>query len=122
MGKPIATMSCTLVCDNPTAQATILTPPSVKVMANKQACYFGVLQVQVMGAMMGTIVQNAPMVGTITGTGMKVMSNKQPAVVMGDKTTAPVICPAIDNSSGAPATIPVNVTIMNAGQVKVMAS
>lgn len=122
MGKPIATLSCTLQCDNPTAQAVITTPPSVKVMCNKQACYFGAITVQVLGATVGTIVQNAPMVGTIMGTGMKVMSNKQPAVVMGDKTLAPLICPAIDSSSGSPATIPVNVTIINAGQVKVMAS
>lgn len=122
MGKAIANMSCVLTTDNATAQATIITPPSTKVKAGGAFCYFGVLQVQVVGATQGSMVQNAPMVGTIMPTATKVKSLEGFAVLEGDKTAAPVICPAIDTSSGAPATISVSVTIQSAGQVKVNAS
>lgn len=121
MGKAIATMSCVLTTDNATAQATIITPPSQKVKASA-FCYFGVLQVQVVGAMQGNLVQNAPMVGVIQPTATKVKSFEGFAVLEGDKTTAPVMCPAIDTSSGAAGVIPVTVTIQSAGQVKAKAT
>ena len=121
MGKAIATMSCVLTTDNATAQAVIMTPPSTKVKASA-FCYFGVLQVQVMGATQGTLVQTAPMVGVIQPTATKVKSYEGVAVLEGDKTTAPVMCPAVDSSSGAAGVIAVTVTIQSAGQVKASAS
>jgi hypothetical protein len=121
MGKAIATLSCVLITDNATAQATIITPPSAKVKAGS-FCYFGNLQVQVVGATQGSLVQNAPMTGTITATGVKVKSFEGQAVLENDKTLSPVMCPAIDTSSGAAGVIAVTVTIQNAGQTKAMAT
>lgn len=121
MGKAIATASCVVITDNATAQAVIITPPSVKVKA-QSPCYFGTLQVQVMGATQGSFAQTAPMMGAIMPTATKVKSTEGFAVLEGDKTTAPVMCPATDPSTGATMTIPVTVTIQAAGQVKATAS
>lgn len=121
MGKAIATASCVLTTDNASAQAVIITPPSKKVKA-QNPCYFGTLQVQVMGATQGSFTQTSPTTGTIQPTSTKVKSTEGFAILEGDKTTDPVMCPATDPSTGATTTIPVTVTIQSAGQVKATAS
>lgn len=122
MSKPLAVLGCTLVCDNPTAQATITTPPSMKVTASNKACYKGALDVMVVGATMPPLVQNAPAQGKIVGTATKVLIENMPAVLMGDKST-PIPCMTTDTSTGAAgAPIIVTVTIADAGQMKALGS
>ena len=122
MSKFIAVQGCVLKCGNPTAQATITTNPSVKVKADGKGCYSGVINITVIGATAGTVSQTKDGVGTITGSAIKVKIDGQGAVLMGDSTKDPIICPATDSASGASATIPVPVTILDAGQTKVMGS
>lgn len=118
--KAIANANCILTTDNPTAQAIILDAPSVKVMAGGAGVYKSPLNVQVVGATSGSFTQTAPMQGVIISSATKVLADNMLVILEGDKTQVPVMCPATDPSTGATMTIPVNVSVQSAGQVKVL--
>ncbi len=118
----IAVEGCVLVNDNPTAQAQIITPASMKVQAGGKGAYFGPLQVQVMGATSGDFVQTAPAVGTINPSAQKCASEGKNAVLEGDSSaTSPAMCNLV-NSVGVPMVLPVTTTIQMAGQTQAEAT
>lgn len=119
MSKFIAVQGCTLITDNATAQATIIDTPSMKVKAESKGVYKTPLKVQVMGATQGSFVQTAPSIGNIESTAQKVKAENILVILEGDKTNTPVQCPATDPNTGATTTIPVSVTVQQAGQTKV---
>lgn len=122
MGKFIcAGMNVQFTTDNATAKIIITGAPSQKVKCNNLPAWFGKIDIQVTAATQGAFTQTAPMSGSILGSATKVTSNKQPAVLMGDKTTTPVMCAATD-PQGKTTTISVTVTVSDAGQTKVMAT
>lgn len=119
MSKFIAVQGCTLTVDNSTAQAQIIDTPSMKVKAENKGVYKTPLKVQVTAASQGSFIQTAPMVGNIVSTAQKIKAENILVILEGDKTASPVMCPASDPSTGASMTIPVTVTIQQAGQTKV---
>lgn len=120
MNKFIAVQGCTLTTDNAKAQATIIDAPSMKVKAGGKGVYKTPLKVQVTGAAQGNFVQTAPSAGYIISTAKKVKAENILVILENDKTDTPVQCSATDSSSGTTITIPVTVTIQQAGQTKVL--
>lgn len=122
MGKPICVgMNLKFSTDNATAQATITGILQGKVKCGGLQAWFDKVDITVNGASQGNFVQTAPANGSIIATATKVSSNNKKAVLLGDKNITPILCAAVDASTGATITIPVTVTIIDAGQNKVMA-
>lgn len=108
--KNIAVQGCTL--NEPTASIT--TPPSTKVKADGKPVYRGTLTISITGYT-GQGISGGAGVGTLTGSAQKIKIESQPAVLEGDQATISVTGAT---PAGPPATVPVTVSIQNAGQDK----
>ena len=122
MGTPIAVLGCVLITKpllTPPDTITITSNPSQKVMADGKPCYSGPIDIAVNGA--SDTNGNSGFVGKgkIINTAKKVMIDGKPCVLMGDKAVFDV---KGVTSVGAPITYPVEVSIVNAGQTKVLGS
>lgn len=112
----IATQSCILVTDNTTAQAKITSLPESNIKINDTPIYCAPLTGVISGASQGSMVQTAPISFTIQAKQIVgVKANDKSIVGMGDA-SEPVMITVTDSSSGASATIPVTVTVQDAGQ------
>lgn len=115
----IATQSCILITDNATAQAQINSPPESNIMIDNVPIYCAPLTGMIIGASQGSMVQTAPMPFTIQAKQIiGVKANNKGIIGMGDA-SEPAMVTVTDPVSGATATIPVTVTVQDAGQTVV---
>lgn len=118
----IATQSCILVTDNDTAQTKITSSPESNIKINNTPIYCAPLKGTISGASQKSMVQAAPVPFTIQAKQIiGVKANNKGIIGMGDA-SEPVMIKVTDPSSGASATIPVTVTVQDAGQTVVDAT
>lgn len=127
MGKNIAVVGCQLQDMTGGGTVSITSSASSRNKASNKGMYFGTISVSVSGSNGGGIINNynGSGVGTITGTGTKVLGNGQPAVLEGDTGTVTVYGTRTDPSPDGEVTTSVSsvvtVKIISAGQAVVIA-
>lgn len=115
--KPIVVDGCIITTNNATAQVVIKSVVSNKVSAGS-GIYKSPLEIQIVGATLGSLSQTTPFDTAIQTTATKVFVENTLCMLEGDNLSTSV--PAIDTSSGSTGSISITVKIENAGQNKVL--
>ena len=123
MGKNIAVDGCELEDETGGGTVEITSSASTKVKADGKGIFFGPVSIAVSGSDGGGAIGdgNGAGTGVITGTGSKVASGGQPALLEGDTATVAVTGTTTSGSSTVPASASVTVKVKKAGQSVVVA-
>lgn len=119
MRKNIAVKGCELEDETGGGTVSISTSPSDKVKADGKGIYFGPISISVSGSDGGGLIGdgNGAGTGVITGTGSKVTSGGQPALLEGDTVTVAVTGTTTSGNVVTPVKdVPVTVKVKKAGQ------
>lgn len=123
MGKNIAVDGCELEDETGGGTVEITSSASEDVKADGKGIFFGPVSIAVSGSDGGGAIGdgNGTGTGVITGTGSKVTSGGQPALLEGDTATVVVNGTTTSGSSTVPASASVTVKVKDAGQSVVVA-
>jgi hypothetical protein len=123
MSKNIAVKGCTVQDMTGGGTAKIESDPNASIKCNGKNAYFGTITVSVKGSNGGGFInnKNGQGVGTIKGTGAKILGGNQPAVVEGDTGSVSVTGTNTVGNVTTTVTKTVTVKITAAGQAKVVA-
>lgn len=124
MGKNVAVEGCELEDVTGGGGVEITSDPSSDVKAAGSGIYFGPVSISVSDSDGGGPITdgNGAGDGVITGTGSKITSNNQPALLEGDTATVMVSGTATSGSTVTPVgPIPVTIKVKKAGQSDVVA-
>lgn len=119
MGIAIANTNLTIQITPPTVTGTpqVITPPSTKVKADGSYVYKGPIDIFVPDLVLSGGFTPTPTTFTIQPTALKTKVEGSEVIRQNDFVTTPVTFP---HPSSSPATVPVTVTIQDAGQMKVL--